>query len=474
MTSDSDDATRNGSTPMSTRRVTAATASLVCRVVSTRCPVREALSASSAVSWSRTSPTRTMSGSCRSTERRPRAKVSPERSCTCTCVMPGTCTSTGSSSVTMFRSGVLTCWMPAYSVFVLPEPVGPVMSTRPCACTSAALTSSSCEGVSPVLLSIGTLSARGSRRMTTFSPCSVGSVEMRASTVRPSTVSLARPSCGRRRSAMSRPDTILMRLTVAAVALRGTVMTSRSRPSTRYRMRSSPACGSTCTSEARARTASASTTSTRRTIGAASTPWAETSSTTSSCASMPSNSVCTSEESSDSDQERARWSRTWLSGATRTTSSVAPVYSFTSSSATTLVGSAVATFSRPPSFDSTSTPARSATARGSRRTASGCAMTRPRSTSGRPSACASPDAISFSVARPRVTASAPRRGRGEPGGVAACVASSCWSCSSVMRPLSTSTSPMRRRRPGWDGAATAGASVGRAVTSRSSAVRPRG
>jgi hypothetical protein len=34
-------------------------------------------------------------------------------SCTWTCVMPGTCTSTGSSSVTMLRSGVLTCWMPA-------------------------------------------------------------------------------------------------------------------------------------------------------------------------------------------------------------------------------------------------------------------------------------------------------------------------------------------------------------------------
>ena len=57
--------------------------------------------------------------------------------------------------------------------------------------------------------------------MTTFSPCSVGSVEMRASTVSPSTVSLARPSCGRRRSAMSSPDTILMRLTAAAVAFFG-------------------------------------------------------------------------------------------------------------------------------------------------------------------------------------------------------------------------------------------------------------
>ena len=65
--------------------------------------------------------------------------------------------------------------------------------------------------------------------MTTFSPCSVGSVEMRASMLVPSTVSLARPSCGLRRSATSSPETILMRETAAAVALRGTVMTSRSR-----------------------------------------------------------------------------------------------------------------------------------------------------------------------------------------------------------------------------------------------------
>ena len=116
-----------------------------------------------------------------------------------------------------------------------------------------------------------------------------------------------------------------MRLTVAAVALRGTVMTSRSRPSMRYRMRSSPACGSTCTSLARARTASASTTSTRRTIGAASVAAAETSSGSGEPSSMPSNRVWTSEESSDSDHERARWSRTWLSVATSTTSSLAPV-----------------------------------------------------------------------------------------------------------------------------------------------------
>ncbi len=175
------------------------------------------------------------------------------------------------------------------------------------------------------MVSSGTFSARGSSRMTTFSPCSVGSVEMRASTVMPSTTSFARPSCGRRRSAMSRPDTILIRLTAAAVAFFGTVMTSRSSPSTRYRMRRSPACGSTWTSLARARTASARTTSTSRTIGAASTACALTSASTSASWPISWNMVCMSEESSDSDQARARWSRTWLSVATTTVSSPAPV-----------------------------------------------------------------------------------------------------------------------------------------------------
>src|SRR5206468_8207971 len=44
-----EDATRNGFTPMSIKRVTALGASLVCRVENTRCPVREALMAMVAV-----------------------------------------------------------------------------------------------------------------------------------------------------------------------------------------------------------------------------------------------------------------------------------------------------------------------------------------------------------------------------------------------------------------------------------------
>ncbi len=91
-----------GSIPMSTRRVTALGASLVCRVESTRCPVSDAWSAICAVSWSRISPTSTTSGSWRRIERSAEANVRPALSCTWTWTMfcPSRY-STGSSTVTM-------------------------------------------------------------------------------------------------------------------------------------------------------------------------------------------------------------------------------------------------------------------------------------------------------------------------------------------------------------------------------------
>src|SRR5216117_3626489 len=57
-------ATLNGSTPMSTMRVTVDGASLVCSVDSTRWPVSAALIAMEPVSRSRISPTMMMFGSC--------------------------------------------------------------------------------------------------------------------------------------------------------------------------------------------------------------------------------------------------------------------------------------------------------------------------------------------------------------------------------------------------------------------------
>ena len=100
--------TRNGSIPISVRRVTALGASFVWSVESTRWPVSAASMAICAVSASRISPTMMMSGSARIMERRPLAKVRPAFGLTWTCVMPGTWYSTGSSIVMMFFSGVLT------------------------------------------------------------------------------------------------------------------------------------------------------------------------------------------------------------------------------------------------------------------------------------------------------------------------------------------------------------------------------
>ena len=82
-------AMRNGCTPMSTSRVIALGASFVCSVLKTKCPVREAWTAISAVSLSRISPTRMMFGACRSMARMMRAKSSPIWCFTSTWLMPG-------------------------------------------------------------------------------------------------------------------------------------------------------------------------------------------------------------------------------------------------------------------------------------------------------------------------------------------------------------------------------------------------
>ena len=70
-------------------------------------------------------------------------------------------------------------------------------------------------------------------RMTTRSPYWVGRVETRRSMFLPSTRRAMRPSRGRRRSAMSISPKILMRETVAASRLRGTVLMVCNCPSTR-------------------------------------------------------------------------------------------------------------------------------------------------------------------------------------------------------------------------------------------------
>ena len=122
------------SRPRSSRRGMEPSASLVCKVDSTRCPVSAACKAMRAVSSSRISPTSTTSGSWRRMERSVSANDSPCFSFTCTCEIPGSTYSTGSSIVMMLTSTLLSSASSAYSVEVLPDPVGPVSSTMPALC----------------------------------------------------------------------------------------------------------------------------------------------------------------------------------------------------------------------------------------------------------------------------------------------------------------------------------------------------
>ena len=104
---------------------------LACTVVNTRWPVSADCTAIWAVSGSRISPTMILSGSWRRIERRPLAKVRPFFSFTGICSTPGSWYSTGSSMVTILSWPELISVIAAYSVVVLPLPVGPVTSSMP-------------------------------------------------------------------------------------------------------------------------------------------------------------------------------------------------------------------------------------------------------------------------------------------------------------------------------------------------------
>ena len=79
----------------------------MCRVDSTMWPVSAASMAMTAVSLSRISPTRTMSGSDRRMAFRAEAKVRPALTLSWTWLTPLSGSSTGSSTVMMFFSGEL-------------------------------------------------------------------------------------------------------------------------------------------------------------------------------------------------------------------------------------------------------------------------------------------------------------------------------------------------------------------------------
>ena len=173
-----------GSTPRSYMRDTAPMALFVCSVLSTMWPVMDAWNAISAVSRSRVSPTRMTSGSCRRIDRSALAKVSPAFGLICTWLMPANWYSIGSSTVTMLTSGLWCQARRAYSVVVLPEPVGPVTRIMPCGWLIDDWRIASWGTSSPSAEMSGAL-APPRTRSTIFSPKCVGSVDTRRSMERP-------------------------------------------------------------------------------------------------------------------------------------------------------------------------------------------------------------------------------------------------------------------------------------------------
>ena len=110
-------------------------------------------------------------------------------------------------------------------------------------------------GSIPILSRSSLTAVRSSTRITMLSPNMVGSTETRRSTWLPPTLSSMRPSCGRRRSVMSRFAMTLIRLLMAEERARGGGTSSWSTPSAFMRTRYSSSNGSKCTSEALSRMA---------------------------------------------------------------------------------------------------------------------------------------------------------------------------------------------------------------------------
>ncbi|MNP31775.1 hypothetical protein D3C76_1249150 [compost metagenome] len=102
--------------------------------------------------------------------RRPLAKVSPARGLMAVWPMPAMAYSTGSSTVRMLRLPSLRLLRLAYSVVVLPEPVGPVDSTMPLGRARQLRRPCSTAAGMPRLSSASRLACLSSTRITTRSP----------------------------------------------------------------------------------------------------------------------------------------------------------------------------------------------------------------------------------------------------------------------------------------------------------------
>ena len=103
----------------------------------------------------------------------------------------------------------------AFKVVVLPEPVGPVKKIKPCGRAAASKKSFFCLGSKPSLSIFNSLDPLSRTRITNFSPNTVGHTETRNSTVLFWNLTAKLPSCGKRFSAISSFDKILIREIIA-------------------------------------------------------------------------------------------------------------------------------------------------------------------------------------------------------------------------------------------------------------------
>ena len=195
----------------------------------------------SAVSPSRISPTATISGSWRSTARKPSAKVMP---LICTWLTPSMLYSTGSSSVTRLTASVLSSRIIVYMVELLPDPVGPTIRTMPLLALMSVRYFSRSPPAKPIPSASRSFSSLSSRRITTVSPWMVGSVDMRRSMSCFLMRTFARPSWGMRRSEVFIVPMIFKRAITLCCSSFGTVRMVRMMPSMRMRTCMSASRGS--------------------------------------------------------------------------------------------------------------------------------------------------------------------------------------------------------------------------------------
>ena len=246
-------------------------AEFVCSVDTTKCPVIAACTAIPAVSPSRISPIMMISGSCRRIDLRAAANVISALLLTCTWLIPLILASTGSSTVMILTSSVLSSLSEVYSVVDFPDPVGPVTRIIPCGLLRILSNTFSCSASKPRALLGFVRPSLDVSLITVFSPNTVGRMETRTSNSLLSTMIVIRPSCGFLFSAMSIPPMILIRAVIPANILRSYDITCFSAPSILYLTLTLFSRASICISDALCLTPPSIICFTRRTIGELST-----------------------------------------------------------------------------------------------------------------------------------------------------------------------------------------------------------